>query len=567
MKTKVWRPGLGPVFVYEWITSSRRWQTYAQRSLFAVMVLAAMAVIWMEPSASVLAFTLSGLAVLGERLFLSVMGTQLVLVMLVAPAATAGAICLDRARGTLSHMLVTDLSNSEIVLGKLAARLVPVVGLVASTLPMMALLTLLGGVDPDALLGAFIVIVGVAILGCSVAFFFSLWVGKTHEALLSTYTVWGLWLLSPVMIFLLNRLFGRFVTISSQRADPFFLAFAPYWWPGSVEWSDYVRFLVVTSSISAMLVSVAVLRIRSIPSRDGVRQQSHRSRWPGVRRVFKWFDLTRHLPAPSLDTNPILWREWHRSRTSGWARSIFAIYIWLAAIFTVVAIRSPQPGIVAAYVNAIQVFVGLLLLSVTAATSLADERIRGSLDVVMATPLSAGQIVLGKWLGTFRKVLPLVVLPALAILFTGLTDRRRVEGAFMMVAFVLCCGAAITSLGLLMATWIPQIGRAVGATIFLFVAVNIGWYILVIILGGPGRPRDKGELLGSPIAWALLVTAASAGHTDAPGLPPWTIFWVFVYAFVAVVLLAATLMTFDGCLGRASRINPRRRPARAFQIE
>jgi ABC-type transport system involved in multi-copper enzyme maturation permease subunit len=214
MMSKVGRPGLGPVFVYEWITSSRRWQTYAQRSLFAVIVLAAMAVIWMSQSAYVLAFTLGGMAVLGERFFLSVMGTQLVLVLLVAPAATAGAICLDRARGTLSDMLVTDLSNCEIVLGKLAARLVPVVGLVASTLPMMALLMLLGGVNPDALLGAFIVIVGVAILGCSVAFFFSLWVGKTHEAILSTYAVWGLWLLSPVMILLLNRLFGWFKTIS-----------------------------------------------------------------------------------------------------------------------------------------------------------------------------------------------------------------------------------------------------------------------------------------------------------------------------------------------------------------
>jgi ABC-type transport system involved in multi-copper enzyme maturation permease subunit len=567
MKAKVGRPGLGPVFVYEWITSSRRWQTYAQRSLFGVIVLAAMAVIWMEPSARVLAFTLGGLAVLGERFFLSVMGTQLVLVLLVAPAATAGAICLDRARGTLSDMLVTDLSNCEIVLGKLAARLVPVVGLVASTLPMMALLMLLGGVNPDALLGAFIVIVGVAILGCSVAFFFSLWVGKTHEAILSTYAVWGLWLLSPVMILLLNRLFGWFKTISSHRADPFFLTFAPYWWPGSVAWSDYVWFLAVTSSISALLVSVAVLRIRSISARDGIRPQLNRSRWPGVRSTFKWFDLTRNLPAPSLDANPILWREWHRSRTSGWARIVFAIYICLAAIFTVVAIRSPEPGVVAAWVNATQVFVGLLLLSVTAATSLAEERIRGGLDVVMATPLSAGQIVVGKWLGTFRQVLPLVVLPALAILFTGLTDRRRVEGAFMMVAFELCCGAAITSLGLVMATWIPQIGRAVGATIFLFVAVNIGWYIFVIMLGGPGRPRDKGALLGSPIAWVLLVTAASAGHTDAPGWPPWTIFWVFVYALVAVVLLAATLLTFNGCLGRASRIKPRRRSTTAFPIE
>ena len=42
--------------------------------------------------------------------------------MLAAPAATAGAICLDRACGTLAHLLATDLSDPEIVLGKLAAQ-------------------------------------------------------------------------------------------------------------------------------------------------------------------------------------------------------------------------------------------------------------------------------------------------------------------------------------------------------------------------------------------------------------------------------------------------------------
>ena len=56
------------------------------------------------------------------------MGVELTLVMLAAPAATAGAICVDRARGTLAHMLATDLSDPEIVLGKLAARLLPVLG-------------------------------------------------------------------------------------------------------------------------------------------------------------------------------------------------------------------------------------------------------------------------------------------------------------------------------------------------------------------------------------------------------------------------------------------------------
>ena len=43
----------------------------------------------------------------------------------------------------------------------------------------------------------------------------------------------------------------------------------------------------------------------------------------------------------------------------------------------------------AALVCAFQVSVGLLLLSITAPTALAEERIRGSLDVLMATPLES----------------------------------------------------------------------------------------------------------------------------------------------------------------------------------
>ena len=105
------------------------------------------------------------MAALGESFFIAVAGTQLTLVLLIAPAATAGVICLNRARGTLSHLLMTDLSNAEIVLGKLAARLVPVLGLVGCTLPLLGILTLLGGIDPNALFGAFLVTLGVALLG------------------------------------------------------------------------------------------------------------------------------------------------------------------------------------------------------------------------------------------------------------------------------------------------------------------------------------------------------------------------------------------------------------------
>src|SRR5436305_1703900 len=38
MATSGW-PGLGPVFAYEWLTASRRWQSYALRALLVLLLL------------------------------------------------------------------------------------------------------------------------------------------------------------------------------------------------------------------------------------------------------------------------------------------------------------------------------------------------------------------------------------------------------------------------------------------------------------------------------------------------------------------------------------------------
>ena len=37
------------------------------------------------------------------------------------------------------------------------------------------------------------------------------------------------------------------------------------------------------------------------------------------------------LPGPSLDGNPVLWREWHRNRPSRMSRFLWGLY-WLVAI-------------------------------------------------------------------------------------------------------------------------------------------------------------------------------------------------------------------------------------------
>ena len=113
----------------------------------------------------------------------------------------------------------------------------------ACTLPMMELLTLVGGVDPAVALEWFSSSrVGVAVLGCSLAMLFSLWVGKTHEALLATYAVWIFWLLAAADARALSWSFGLpILTPPPGRSRSFWFVLRtgiPIW----CDWTNYARF-------------------------------------------------------------------------------------------------------------------------------------------------------------------------------------------------------------------------------------------------------------------------------------------------------------------------------------
>ncbi|MEO6811784.1 MAG: ABC transporter permease, partial [Isosphaeraceae bacterium] len=220
---------LGPVFTFERIIAARRWQGYALRSLFVAALLVGMTLIWWGQVAGKSGVvSIRAQAEIGQWYFYALIGTQLALVLLAAPAFTAGSICLDRSRGMLAHMLMTDLSDSEIVLGKLAARLLPVFGLIACALPVLSLSTLLGGMDPLALGLAFLITTCLALLGCTLALTLSVWAKKTHDVLMATYAVW--------VVLLLFQPIWELVAMSGPgvagppswvlHLNPFWLAFA-----------------------------------------------------------------------------------------------------------------------------------------------------------------------------------------------------------------------------------------------------------------------------------------------------------------------------------------------------
>ena len=148
--------GLGPVFAYEWLRATRRWTMYAWRAGFVLVLLGGLALVWLvwlDESHRTASSTMQAQADLAKMFFGIIECVAVVTVLLAAPAATAGVICQERARGTLLDVLATDLSSAEVVLGKLAARLLPVLGTIAAALPVLAIMSLFGGIDPWRLVG------------------------------------------------------------------------------------------------------------------------------------------------------------------------------------------------------------------------------------------------------------------------------------------------------------------------------------------------------------------------------------------------------------------------------
>jgi ABC-type transport system involved in multi-copper enzyme maturation permease subunit len=580
------RLGPGPVFVYEGLTAARRWQLYAMRAGFVGLILIGMASIWsreLPQAARGAAVSFRDLARFGEQMYLTIAQIELTLVLLVAPAATAGAVCLDKARGTLDHMLVTDLSNAEIVLGKLGVRLIPVLGLIACTLPVLALASLLGGIEPMALVGLFVVAIGCAVVGCSLAMVLSIYGRKTHEVLMMTYLILIIWLIAPgllaVVEFLLSwgppAVWRTPLDDWVERSNPYILAFWPYRRPAKLGVGTYLGFLAGCLAVAGALTGLATARIRRVIVSQVGRPAAGRRR----SRLVHSF-LARRLPGPSLDGNPVAWREWHRARPSLMMRIVWGLYSALA-LLSICAAAAWSPGGPAgegiAFMGMLQVSVGLLLVSVAAATSLAEERVRGSLDVLLSTPMSTRSILAGKWWGSFRTVLNVAIWPA-AMVFVPAVKTGNWGPYLALLGLVPAYGAAITSLGLALATWVSRVGRAVASCVAVYVVFVIGWPILIFVVLSNARGSDFAGfllLLGDPPFGAGFMSVAAyesgvriAGGATFDDLVVGAVLWIAAYIGIALFLNWITLSTFDGCLGRIPDVGlrPPPRPRRRSSL-
>lgn len=608
------RFGTGPVFAYERLAAARRWQTYGLRVFGVGCLLAAMTAIASSQDALFQqreVKTLSEYSALGTGYFYAIMGVELALVMLAAPAAVAGAICLDRSRGTLEHMLVTDLSDREIVLGKLAARMIPVLALVACSLPVLALSTLFGGIDLAGLLSAFVVVVTIAVFGCSLAMALSVWARRPHEVVMAMYALWGtLVVIDPFLRGMARRQFINQPPEWMRLLSPIYMTFTQYEDPFAIAPLEALGFFTMAFGLSCFFIVLTVWRLRpsavrgraegkSAAPRDAVKCGKMRL----IARILRW------LPGPSLERNPVLWREWHRTRTPR-----VSLMLGLLTLMTILACAIKGHNVWhlgiewfdrsftdfgGVYTYIVPFGVGLLILSATAPMSLSEERQLGSLDVLLATPLSTTRIVVAKWLSVFRVVPWLAAGPAVlclamanskplleknAYLNATIPSGDRSYACLLLFATIVAHGALLTSTGLALATWIRRQSVAIGLSVTLFVLIAGAWPIMVrkalgapefvtISMGGSQVRRVNGHFIWTPEGRVVFTEEPLDPRLRASLASPvyasiWLVdeldnvdmvfrqgvsglaIWLAVVTIATLVLLGLTIATFNRCLGR-----------------
>ena len=141
----------GPMFSLEMVTSARRTRYFIVRVLYAGVLFFALFCTYMSAShdnglsdrASIAAFTWEFFVIF------SIM--QLLAVVTLGPAMAAGTIAQERERRTIEYLFASTLSNAEIVLGKLLARLFQVGYLVLAGMPILFIAMLMGGIAPEAI--------------------------------------------------------------------------------------------------------------------------------------------------------------------------------------------------------------------------------------------------------------------------------------------------------------------------------------------------------------------------------------------------------------------------------
>ena len=597
---------IGPIFQRETSTLPRRGRHFVNRVVFAMMLFGIVCTTWLLLAGIQPVQNAGDLARFGVLIFQLIGPFQLIVLLFMAALAGTSAVSHEKDKQTLLLLLMTSLTNTEVVLGKIGAGLLPTINAFLAALPIVFTISLLGGVAIEQVLACtwvtFCTLIASAALGATVAF----WREKTFQAIAVTMLLIALWLAigeviaadripyipSSMAIFVspLRAVWDIAQPIGSKNVLPFALPM------GNAVLSGLV---MLGLGAALTLLSIRMLRVWN-PSRErkAVNPESEEapiapaigdaidSSDSGKRIVKAW---KSRAPRPVWN-NPVLWRE---MRTWAYGRKVMLIRLAYLTFACLVAFglrqsivsglalqeTSFQEELVPAAVSLIAPFfvLSLIIINALAVNSITNERDGGALDLLLVTEITPRSFLFGKLCGVLYVTKEMVLAPLLLCIYMWSQSALSTENLVFTVTCLLVMDLFVAMLGVHCGMIYSQsrvaIGTSLGTVFFLFLGVATCMLIMLMFRGSFGRQLAPFLFIilggGTGLYVAIGSRNPSPAITLSSFLLPFLTFFAITsfilrdqemavfsvvsisYAFATASMMIPALSEFDFAFGRA----------------
>ena len=511
---------VGPVFTREAIVAPRRTRHYVMRVVYGVSLLLLICTAWMIVNGTQVVRNVGDMARFGTILFQILAPLQLAVILFLSAIQTASSVAVEKDKQTLILLLMSRLSNSELVLGKLFSSLLAIGVMLMTSLPIFMLIVLFGGTSFEQVGWTYAVTVVTALAAGSIGATVGFWREKTFQTLALVSLSIVFWLGAAESIGLIRGdIFGYSSSWVAGAMNPVRAVLAASQPSVSDLWPKTVMpFLVFAGGISLALCSVAILRVRKWnPNRDirpgqqaesssdvdmftgqvnvdedgkPIKENSHiddRSRKQSLKSRRVW-------------DNPVLWRE---MCTWAYGRKVVFIRLayWLLAAFVFIsiynlvvsgeALRTTTQSAVTIDVTtrplAPFMLVSLVMINALSVTSITNELDGRALDLLRVTDLSPKEFLFGKLFGVSFVALDLVLLPIAIsgyLWFSGVIGTENgvylLVGWLVLIAFVVVLGLHT---GMSYSNSRQAIAVSLGTVFFLFLGIVTAMIMMVSFTG------------------------------------------------------------------------------------
>jgi ABC-type transport system involved in multi-copper enzyme maturation permease subunit len=580
----------GPVFNVELVTTARRARYYAIRFAYGMILLFFVVQTvgqWRGDGGALWqggALSIAEMAATGRNIFATFTVFQAVSVLVLTPAIVAGVVADEKRRKTLPYLMASRLSSSEIILGKLLARLLHVSIFLAIGLPVMSLISLFGGVEPAEVVLAYAGTLTTAGFLAALSILVSTLSRRPRDAGVQVYILELAWLFGPSLVaHAVPSLGGRWLDVYEWIAyvnnplrwsSPYAILEALSTGGSSVG-EAVVGMAALQTAFAAVLVLLAILVLRPVMRREGQGV----GRLGGLAAARRQLRLLRR---PAIGDDAMLWKECHVARAGGLLRFIVNfVFLVVAAALAYTTFWYAAPAFAELfnhgyssdeaygerrsfnfYLRLVCTLVYItwsLGVASLAAASVSGEREEDTWTSLITTPLSGEEILRAKIVGAIWGALPvgtlLVVLWLLGLVSGAVHPLGFAAVALETTAFVWFAAA----LGVTFSLGARSSARAQAATMAVLVTVN-GLYLLCCIPLRPGgtlfwaagvTPLIEGISLLSydQIAWIY----ANPARSDESDAITTCILAVLLYGAAALILTTKAFISFDDKIDRPRR--------------